>query len=200
VFNYIHLGWWLRRKGFPIGCLVESRERVFDCIAATARGRRVLYLEFGVAEGASMRYWSGLLDNPASMLHGFDSFQGLPTEWAPGWEAGSFSMHGSTPDFDDRRIRLFPGWFSETLPQYLWPHDYDRLVVNLDCDLYSSSSYVLETIQERITPDTIVYFDEFHHYADELRAFDEFLRRTGWKFEILAATDDLSHVAFRRLA
>jgi hypothetical protein len=158
----------------------------------------VLYLEFGVAEGASMRYWSRLLDNPESRLHGFDSFEGLPEDWAFGWQAGCFSVQGKPPEFDDPRVELFTGWFTDTLPYYVWPESYEKLVVCIDCDLYSSASYVLGAIEERISPGTVLYFDEFHHYADELRAFDELAHRTGWSFEILAATRDFSQIAFKR--
>lgn len=199
VFNYVHLGWWLKRNNFPTKAVVESRELVFEEVAAAVRGQRVLYLEFGVANGYSMRYWSRLLDNTSSKLHGFDSFEGLPAEWALGWSPGSFSPPGGVPEFDDARIQLFPGWFSDTLPQYVWPTDYEQLVVNVDCDLYASAAYVLQEIEERITPGTVVYFDEFHHYADELRAFDELLHRTHWQFEILVASLDFSQIAFRRV-
>jgi hypothetical protein len=200
LFNYVHLGWWLKRKQFPMRALVENRERVFEEVAAAVRGRRVLYLEFGVANGYSMGHWSRLLDNPGSQLHGFDSFEGLPSDWALGWSAGSFTPQGGMPVFDDDRIELFKGWFTETLPKYVWPEGYEILIVNVDCDLYSSADYVLRTIEEHLTPGTILYFDEFHHYADELRAFDELVQRTGWSFEILAASRDYSQIAFTRVA
>jgi hypothetical protein len=200
VFNYVHLGWWLKRKKFPIRARVESRERVFEEVAAAVRGQQVLYMEFGVANGYSMRYWSRLLDNPSSKLHGFDSFEGLPSDWALGWSAGSFSPPAGVPEFDDDRIELFQGWFTDTVPRYVWPEGYEQLVVNIDSDLYSSADYVLRAIEERMTPGTILYFDEFHHYADELRAFDELLQRTGWTFEVLAASRDFSQIAFTRVA
>lgn len=200
LFNYVHLGWWLKRKKFPMRAVVESRERVFEEVASAVRGKRVLYLEFGVANGYSMGYLSRLLDNPESKLHGFDSFEGLPSDWALGWSAGSFSPEGDMPAFDDERIELFKGWFTDTLPKYVWPEGYETLVVNVDCDLYSSADYVLRAVEDRLTPGTILYFDEFHHYADELRAFDELLQRTGWSFEVLAASRDFSQIAFTRVA
>ena len=199
VFNYVHLGWWLKSRNFHAKVAVASRERVFECIADAVRSRSVLYLEFGVAEGYSMRHWSRLLDRPDSMLHGFDSFEGLPSVWAPGWPKHLFSQEGEPPKFDDERVKLFPGWFTESLPRYEWPEGYEQLVVALDADLYSSTAYVLEAIEQRITVGTVLYFDEFHHYADELRAFDELLQRTGWAFDLLVATHDRSHAAFRRV-
>jgi hypothetical protein len=200
AFNYVHLGWWLKRRNFRVISLVKDRYHVFDCVAATVRGQRVLYLEFGVAGGNTMRHWSRLLDNPDSMLHGFDSFEGLPSDWALGWPEGWHTQEGRPPEFEDHRVRLFKGWFRDTLPRYEWPDGHDQLIVTLDADLYSSTAYVLEAIQDRISVGTVLYFDEFHHYADELRAFDELLRRAGWSFDILAATRDFSRVAFRRIS
>ncbi len=96
-------------------------------------------------------------------------------------------------------MTLFPGWFSDTLPRYSWPDSYEQLIVTLDADLYSSTRCVLDAIEPRIAVGTILYFDQFHHYADELRAFSELLERTGWGFEILAATPDFSQLAFKRV-
>ena len=41
----------------------------------------VAYLEFGVAQGASMRFFANSFVNPATRLVGFDSFEGLPEDW-----------------------------------------------------------------------------------------------------------------------
>lgn len=200
LFNYIHLGWWLKQQQFPVHSVVDDRFQVFDRIAQDVGDEPLLYLEFGVADGHSMRYYSQLLEGRDAMLHGFDSFEGLPSEWAVGWPESVFTRGGSPPEFDDERVKMFAGWFNETLPRYEWPEDGRRLVVGMDADLYSSTVYVLETIESRLSVGTIIYFDEFHHFADELRAFTEFLGRTGWQFEILAATRDFSQLAFKRTA
>jgi hypothetical protein len=98
----------------------------------------------------------------------------------------------------DARVRFHKGWFHETLPRYEWPA-YDRLVVVLDADLYSSTAIVLDELEDRIVPGTFLYFDEFNHRADELRAFDEFTRRTGLRFRVAVASGDFAHVAFERV-
>jgi hypothetical protein len=72
VLNYLHVGWWLRPHGFRPSVRVGSREQLFRYIAAEIARRIVLYLEFGVAKGASIRQWSALLRNPQSALHGFE--------------------------------------------------------------------------------------------------------------------------------
>jgi Macrocin-O-methyltransferase (TylF) len=200
VFNYLHVGWWLRVHGFRHISRVRSREAVFRRIAADVRDREVLYLEFGVAGGASIKLWSQLLRNPRSRLHGFDSFLGLPHDWRlEGHPRGYFSRGGRPPEVDDPRVRFFVGWFDETLPSYEWP-EYDVLVVMLDADLYTSTALVLENVKHRLVPGSYLYFDQLHHRCDELRAFTELLDETPLRFELVAASRDMSNVAFKRIA
>jgi hypothetical protein len=197
--NYVHVGWWMRQRRFtPCRRVSRHRNDVFAEVGSRLAQNRVLYLEFGVAAGASIRYWAGLLRHPGSKLHGFDSFEGLPMDWTIGKEARHFSTHGQVPEVDDDRVRFFKGWFDETLPRYEWP-DYDQLVVVLDADLYSSTIFVLNEIQDRIDVGTFLYFDEFNHRADELRAFEEFIGRTGMEFRVVVASRDLAHVMFQRV-
>lgn len=42
---------------------------------------RLLFLEFGVLDGDSIRHWAGLNANPGSRFVGFDSFEGIPAAW-----------------------------------------------------------------------------------------------------------------------
>jgi hypothetical protein len=199
AFNYLHVGWWLQSHGFTDGVRVDSREQLFDLIAARLADRDVLYLEFGVHQGASIRYWSRLLQNPDSRLHGFDSFLGLPHDWTlEGHGRGYFSTNGSLPAVDDPRVQFFPGWFEETLPRYRWS-EHDALVVMLDADLYTSTATVLDFVRERLAPGSYLYFDQFHHRGDELRAFAELVDEHELRFRLVGASTDLSNVLFQRL-
>jgi O-methyltransferase len=199
AFNYLHAGWWLRAHGFQPDLLVHSRDELFELIAADVAERDVLYLEFGVARGASIRQWSKLLRNPHSHLHGFDSFLGLPHDWSlVGHARGTYSTGGIAPEDDDPRVRFFTGWFEETLPSYRWP-EHEVLVVLMDADLYSSTATALRFVGERLRPGSYLYFDEFHHRCDELRAFAEFVGESRMTFRLVGASRELSNVAFRRL-
>lgn len=92
AFNYLHAGWWLRAYGFRPRTVLRSRDEVFRYMANDIGGREVLYLEFGVHRGASIKRWSELLRNPSAKLHGFDSFEGLPHDWRlEGHSRGHFS-------------------------------------------------------------------------------------------------------------
>jgi len=145
-----------------------------------------------------MRSWSRLLQNPLTSLHGFDSFEGLPEAWDARRPRGTFSRDGALPTFEDTRVVLHKGWFNDTLPGFALP-DHERLVLNLDADLYSSTIFVLHTLAKAIRPGTLLIFDEFCDRLHEMKAFDEFLETTRTHFHFLAGTENLEQVVFERL-
>ena len=198
-FNYVYVGWWWRAHGFPRSRGVRSRFDVFASIAEEVADLRVLYLEFGVAKGETMRHWAGLLKHPEARLHGFDSFLGLPHDWSlEGHPRGDFSTGGEVPELDDPRVRFFPGLFEDTLPAQVWP-DHDVLVGMLDADLYSSTATALDFLAGHFRPGSYLYFDQLHHRADELRALNEFLDEHPMRLRVVAHTRELSSVAFQRI-
>lgn len=133
------------------------------------------YIEFGVYKGASICLWTELSRNPESRFWGFDSFEGLPEAWG-GVEAGSFNMHGEPPaTITDQRVQLIKGWFQDTLPGFLRSFQpRSRLVVHLDCDLYSSALFCLTQMDSVMTTGTIIIFDEFCSALHEFRAFRDY--------------------------
>jgi O-methyltransferase len=199
VVNYVEVGWWVRHRGFAPRHVCSSREESFSIIAREVGHEAVLFLEFGVASGASIREWARLLSNPGSMLHGFDTFEGLPHDWHPTRPAGLFSQDGVAPAFDDERIVLYTGLFQNVLPSYIQPES-ERLIVHMDADLYSSTAFVLQALRSDFPVGSYILFDEFNFRADELRAFDEFLTATQWTFRMVCATKDFVHVGFKRVA
>lgn len=195
--NYLAHGRWMHARGFDSTARFQTRQEVWAAVANRLSDRRVLYMEFGVAHGGSMQYWSNALKNPGSVLHGFDSFEGLP-ESAGRWTKGEFSVEGQIPNIPDPRVRFFKGWFDAVLPQYSVP-EHDVLVLNLDADLYSSTIYVLKYMRPYIRKGSFLYFDEIHYADHEQRAFDEFINETGMKFRCCGADKSLAHVFFECL-
>jgi O-methyltransferase len=129
------------------------------------------YLEFGVFEGAAMRWWVGKNRDPSSTFHGFDTFEGLPSDW-DGTPAGSFSAGGKAPDMDDSRCRFIRGLFQETLPGWIAGRAFhNRIVLHLDADLYNSTLLALIHLLPHVKPGDILVFDEFSNYMHEYRAF-----------------------------
>jgi methyltransferase family protein len=198
MLNYMHLGHWMRSQGFVVPVRYPLRDGVFNVAAENIRDANVLYLEFGVYQGASMRWWSAVLKNPGSHLHGFDSFEGLPEafddtggKYTRGW----FSTGGQLPQIDDPRVTFFKGWFSETLPGYSLP-DHEVLFINIDADLYSSTVDVLHALRPHIRPGTYLYMDDMSRPDHEPRALEEFMRESGLRFRPLAADVTLNNVLF----
>lgn len=200
ALNYLEVGRWMAARGFDTSRRALDRRETYAKIAAELGEVRVLYLEFGVHRGESMKLWSQLLTHPQSQLHGFDSFEGLPEDWTLHDGKGTFSTGGQTPVLADRRVKFIPGWFEATLPEYVLPA-HDRLVVHLDADLYSSTKTVLNALEQHMVPGTYVLFDEFSDRLHELRAFDEFLRmHPGWQFRVVGVDQILARVAFERVS
>ena len=195
--NYMKLGRWMEEHGFRFPIRARGRRAVFGVVADRVRNRKVLYLEFGVYRGVSMRYWSEALRNPESRLHGFDSFEGLPEDFdvAGGYPKGRFSTGGAPPAIDDPRVTFYKGWFEDTLPSYELP-EHDVLVVNMDADLYSSTIYVLRELRSAFRAGTFLYFDDLSRPEHEPRAFHEFMRESGLAFRPVCADRSLNRAFF----
>jgi hypothetical protein len=197
ITEALEMGHWLHTSGFGSRALAATRDDLFRQVARDVSNCNVLYMEFGVWQGASVRIWSELLKNPASNLHGFDSFEGLPEDWIDGFTKGHFSTNGKVPSIPDPRVKFFKGWFEKTLPAYeLPPHEV--LLVSIDCDLYQPAHYVLDFLAPHFRSGDYLYFDEFHLPQHEVRAFREFTHSNrNLAFSLAGATSGFSSAVFK---
>lgn len=196
--SFLALGRWLDRHRFAPQPVVATREELFELAASRLGPGRLLYLEFGVFEGASMRWWSQRLAGREATLVGFDSFAGLPEEWNEANPKGHFATGGQVPGIDDERVRFEVGWIEDTLPAFEAP-EHDQLVVNVDVDVYSSARTVLHELRPLLVPGTLLYFDELAEREHEMKAFEELLQDTGWRFEVVGTTATLTQWLFHRV-
>jgi len=201
VVNYMKLGRWMAKHNFHPDQRALKRSAVFAAVAEQLRNRRVLYLEFGVFKGTSMRYWSSTLKHPESKLHGFDSFQGLPEDWDVDGPhvKGTFNVNGEAPQIDDPRVTFFKGWFDEVLPTYQLP-DHEVLVIVVDADLYSSTRYVLRHLRPFVKAGTFIYFDDMSRPDHEPRAFEEFMKESDLHFRLVSTDYSLNTTFFECVA
>lgn len=185
VLSYLEIGKWLHDEhNGQAPVVVKDEFEIFEVARERVHGERPLYVEFGVFEGRSLRWWSQHLRQPGAHLVGFDSFEGLPEDWRPGLDAGHFHT-GQPPKIDDDRVSFQVGWFDATLPGFQ-PPEHDQLIVNVDSDLYSSAVTVLAWAEPYLRPGTLIYFDEFADRDHELRAFNELKARSSFTFTPLA--------------
>lgn len=147
-----------------------------------------LFLEFGVAEGTSLRCLSTQFHGRT--WYGFDSFKGLPEQWrtdAQGEPQGAFAC--DVPTDLPPNVELVVGLFADTLPKFMAGRDSKIALAHIDCDLYSSTKCVLDNIAPYCVPGTVLAFDEIVGYAEydqhEAKAFAEFLDATGFGFDCI---------------
>jgi len=195
VGSYLYVGGWMFREGYWPRRRCRDRFALFESLFKRLGDGPVLYLEFGVYEGDSLRFWSRNLTHPDSRLFGFDSFEGLPESWHEDSPRGRFDRGGAVPRIDDSRVQFVKGWFDYSLSVFEMP-EHERLVVSLDADLYSSTKCVLDWLTPQLRPGDILYFDEFFDRHHELRALDEFLASSRITLKLVGATRSLTEVAF----
>jgi len=130
-----------------------------------------LWLEFGVGSGKSTALIALRLKTqlgPQAVLHGFDSFQGLPTSWAhTKLGPGTFSTGGVIPEHLERfeNIRIHVGLFSATLQDLDEFSSAPVAFAHVDVDLYASAVEVLSKIACQLYPGTVLVFDELVNFA-----------------------------------
>jgi len=197
--KHVHAGWWMKDHNFSCAVRVRNREQVIEAMARPIADKRVLYLEFGVFQGGSMRQWVKWLKNPGSKLRGFDSFEGLPEYWSGWTKKGELTVGGVIPNIPDERVRFIKGWIEDTLPVYQ-VEEHEVLVIFIDTDLYSSTYFILKHLQDYFKVGTLFYFDEFAVVEHELQAFENFMRESPMKFELIASDYGMMNVAFKRVA
>lgn len=165
-------------KGIGSTKRFKSREKLWDFLISD-KSEKVLFIEFGVHEGYSIKYFANKNINLESKFFGFDSFTGLPENWrnfTKIYKANHFDVGGAIPQTKDERIIFHKGWFNKTLPLFLKENkvslqSYDKVIVHMDADIYSSTLYCLTKLND-IFDNYIVIFDEFP--GEETRALYDY--------------------------
>lgn len=153
------------------------------------------WAQFGVYKGQMARE---ILESlPAETdFHLLDSFEGLPEDWAGYWKAGAFKLDAEDiPVFDDPRVKIHTGWFSDTVPPLARQLTRPLAFLHIDCDLYSSTKDCLWGLNDFIEKDTILLFDEYMINSGkgtddgEHRALVEWVKKFDRSVELLWRTN-----------
>jgi len=158
----------------PRAMMFSSREQLWK-LAVREIDSNGLAIEFGVWEGYSIKYFA----KHFQVIYGFDSFLGLQEDWAGhDMVKGSFNLKGVLPSVPPN-VRLVPGWFDQTVPEFLQQHPGNFSFVHLDCDTYEAARTILSLIGDRLQSGTVLVFDEYIGFPGwqqgEYRAWQEFV-------------------------
>lgn len=168
---------------------VPERMQLHELVLQRIGDQAITYLEFGVWRGSSFRKWVNTNTNPGSRFAGFDTFTGLPEDWTPDAPAGTFSTSGKAPEINDARAQFVVGLFQDTLYDYLASSPPSgRLVVHIDCDLYSSTLFALATVDRFLQPGSILIFDDFNSLNHEYQAWRDYQRSFLHRWKPLGTT------------
>jgi hypothetical protein len=154
------------------------------------------FLEAGVCQGGAsifMRALQVAYGESERQMWVADSFRGLPpphsevdlgyqldlSESKAPWLA--FSQQAVEDNFRSYellspQVRFLPGWFADSLPGA--PIG-SLALLRLDCDLYSSTREVLDTLYDKVTPGGFVTVDDYGAIRACKVAVDEFRQERG---------------------
>lgn len=168
----------------------HTREALWDYALGKA-GSDGLVAEFGVWKGESINHFARRF--PEKTVYGFDSFEGLHTDW-PGTSAarGHFNLGGKLPVVD-KNVELVKGWFDQTLPPFLAANSADFAFVHIDCDTFEATRIVLHQAAGRIRAGTVFVFDEYFGFLGwrrgEHKAWTEFCTERAVRYRYLGFAD-----------
>lgn len=176
-----------------------TREAMWSFIANRFPGA-IDYLEFGVHQGHSILHFANQNKSTDSRFFGFDTFTGLPEDWNNDYKRGHFDTGGRMPKTDDPRVRFIVGLFQDTLPRFV--SDFktgNRIIVNIDCDLYSSSLYCLTKLDSVLPKGATLIFDEFGEVLHEFRAVQDYLSSYRRETKVICSHDGFYTIAVELL-
>lgn len=186
--------------------VLENKLEMYDFVSNKILENRIedqnLFCEFGVFKGFSINYLARKLEQN---IHGFDSFQGLPEFWRPGFNKDFFSLDPDNTLELDSRVILHKGLFDQTIPAFKQQYPGQIKFIHIDCDLYSSTKVIFDLLADRIGLGCIILFDEYFNYPGwhdhEFKAFQEFIKKNRLNYEYIAycRTDEQVAVRIRQL-
>jgi len=154
-----------------------------------------LWLEFGVGSGkttAAIAFQMQALLGEAARLHGFDSFQGLPSDWDhTHLAAGTFSTGGQIPEhlLDMKNVQIHVGLFSKTLGDLDQFGNTPVAFAHIDVDIFPSAIEVLSRIACQLMAGSVLVYDELVNYvgfelSGEYRAWEYIASAygIGWEY------------------
>jgi O-methyltransferase len=160
--------------------------------------QKITYLEFGVANGGSFKWWLQHNKNSASRFYGFDTFEGLPEDWGV-FDKGDMAYN--VPALEDARGKFYKGLFQDTLNNFLKENESHLTqdtpkIIHMDADLYSATAFALSQLYPYLKKGDLILFDEFNVAMHEFKAYDEFVKNFYIKLRPVAAVNNFYQTVF----
>jgi O-methyltransferase len=200
---WVRFSRWCRLHPIPLdanGSIVGNKEGLYESVIQNESLdlKRILYLEFGVYRGASLKWWLTRVSNAEARFVGFDTFTGLPEHWRATEPVGAFNANGNLPDIADSRCSFEVGLFQETLGRFIKRSDLSgQVVVNLDADMYTSTLFVLTSLAPHLKSGDLIFFDEFSCPLDEYRAFEDYVRAFRVSYKVIGAVRGYTRICVK---
>ncbi len=205
ISNLLYLSKWISENGkslllndfFSFKRDHRKREKLYQTILEFYQldSQRILYLEFGVYQGASFNWWLSSNRHQDSSFYGFDTFEGLPEDWGI-YEKGTFATQ--VPNTTDPRGHFVKGLFQDTLPDFIKQNSLQwngKKIIHLDADLFSSTIFALSLLSPYLVKGDIILFDEFNVPNHEFAAFKIFNESFHIKTRLVAAVNNYYQIA-----
>lgn len=148
----------------------------------------ILYLEFGVWEGHSIKFFAEKYKSKNSEFYGFDTFYGFPEDCLD-MKKGHYSTSGDIPKTSDPRIKFIKGLFQETLTDFLeklaTESKKKTVLIHFDAPLHSATLFTLFKLDEKFKNYYFI-FDQFG--TDECRAFNSYSQSTMREYDLFLAS------------
>lgn len=201
--------WWGRQAEVaPTSCWLDLMQAAVNSaiespaarperygVQASSTNPHGLWLEFGVGSGkttAAIAFQMQALLGEAARLHGFDSFQGLPSDWDhTHLAAGTFSTGGQIPEhlLDMKNVQIHVGLFSKTLGDLDQFGNTPVAFAHIDVDIFPSAIEVLSRIACQLMAGSVLVYDELVNYvgfelSGEYRAWEYIASAygIGWEY------------------
>ena len=145
--------------------------------------------EYGVADGTS---FIPLCNTAKQQVFGFDAFQGLENNgrWKGNmFHQNEFQYNGKITFKCPSNGTIVKGWFEDTMPNFDYKHKQARFI-NLNCDNYEASKFVLNQLNTSIVKGTVVSLDDYFcsyrfDYNSQFTAWQEFVKENNISYEYL---------------
>jgi O-methyltransferase len=196
--KFIYYNKHIEINDFPAKWDYDKRYPLYKGVLEKECGDEAInYLEFGVASGASFKWFLQQNKNNRSRFYGFDTFDGLPEDYGP-YKKGAFSTQNKLPEINDERGKFYQGLFQQTLPAFLKNfNSNEKMILMMDADLYSATLYVLSTLSSFLKKGDIIFFDQFAVPKHEFRAYLDFTQSYYKNLKLIAAANNYYFVAFK---